>query len=121
VISTLGFENYNAREIGTNMYFFFHFTNNETISNFEGPKKLFKVFAVILHLNNKFQELYLPNHDISIDESLMLWKCRLSFKQYLPLKVPKFGIKTYELLEAITGYLWSFLVYTGKDTNLTPS
>jgi hypothetical protein len=36
----------------------------------------------------------------------------------MPLKASKFGIKTYELCEAITGYLWSFLVYTDKDTKL---
>jgi hypothetical protein len=95
-----------------------HFTDNETISNFEGPEKLFKIFPVILHLNNKFQELYLPNKDISIDESLTLWKGHLSFNQYLPLTVSKFGIKTYKLCDSTTGYLWSFLVYTGKDTKI---
>jgi hypothetical protein len=97
---------------------FLHFSDNETVSNFEGPEKLFKVFPVIFHLNNKFQELYLPSQDISIDESLTLWKGRLSFRQYLPLKASKFGIKTYELCDSTTGYLWSFLVYTGKDTKI---
>jgi hypothetical protein len=27
-------------------------------------------------------------------------------------------IKTYKLCDATTGYLWSFLVYTGKETKL---
>jgi hypothetical protein len=36
----------------------------------------------------------------------------------MSLKASKFGIKTYELFDASTGYLWSFLVYTGKDTKL---
>jgi hypothetical protein len=49
---------------------------------------------------------------------MTLWKGRLSFRQYLPLKASKFGIKTYELCDSITGYLWSFLVYTGKDTDI---
>jgi hypothetical protein len=92
-----------------------HFADNETINSFHRPKKPFKIFPVISHLNKKFQELYLPNRDISIDESL-LWKGRLSFKQYLPLKASKCGIKTYDLCDAITGYLWSFLVYAGKGT-----
>jgi hypothetical protein len=47
---------------------FLHFADNETMSNFEGLQKLFKIFPVILHMNNKLQELYLPNQDISIDE-----------------------------------------------------
>jgi hypothetical protein len=54
-----------------------HFANSETINNFQGPKKLFKIFPVISHLNNKFQELYLPNRDITIDESFTLWKGRM--------------------------------------------
>jgi hypothetical protein len=99
---------------------FLHFTDNESNSNFEGPEKLFKIFPVISHLNNKFQELYLPNEDISIEESLTDWKGHVSFKQYMPLKASKFVIKMYELCDAKTGYLWSFLVYTGKETKLDP-
>ena len=42
----------------------------------------------------------------------------LSFKQYLPLKSSQFEIKTFELCESHSGYLWSFAVYTGKETIL---
>jgi len=38
------------------------------------------------------------------------------FRQYIPLKSSKFGIKSYELCESSSGYLWSFIIYTGKDT-----
>jgi hypothetical protein len=63
--------------------------------------------------------LYLPNYDIVIDESLTLWKSRLSFKQYIPLKAAKFGIKSYELCESSMGYVWSFIIYTGQGMELT--
>jgi hypothetical protein len=53
------------------------------MSNFEGSEKLFKSFPVILHLNNKFQELYLPNQDISIDEITEALE-RLSVFQTVP-------------------------------------
>jgi hypothetical protein len=118
VISTPGFTDVITRDRLELICRFLHFTNNETISTFEGPEKLFKISPIISHLNNKFQELYLPNQDISIDESLTLWKGRLSFKQYLPRKASKFGIKTYELCDFTMGYLWSFLIYTGKDIEL---
>jgi hypothetical protein len=85
---------------------------------FQGPKKLFKIFPVISHLNNRFQELYLPNQDISVGESLMLWEGHLSFKQYLCLKASKFGIRRYVLCDTTTGYLWLCLVYASKDTKL---
>jgi hypothetical protein len=35
----------------------------------------------------------------------VFWTGHLSFKQYFPLKAPKFGTKIYELCDATTGYL----------------
>jgi hypothetical protein len=67
VISTPGFGDI-TRERLELICKFLYFTNNETINSFQGLKKLFKMFPVISHLNNKFQELYLPNQGISIDE-----------------------------------------------------
>jgi hypothetical protein len=40
--------------------------------------------------------LYIPDQNIAIDQSLTLWKGRLSFQQYIPLKSSKFGVKSYE-------------------------
>ena len=118
LISTPGFRDIITRDRLELICKYLHSANNENISTFVGPKKLFKIYPVIFHLNKKFQELCLPNQDISIDESMTLWKGRLSFKQYLSLKAAKFGIKTYELCDSTMGYLWSFIVYTGKDTEL---
>ncbi|PNF40920.1 hypothetical protein B7P43_G14977 [Cryptotermes secundus] len=98
---------------------FLHFSDNSKQNEYQGPSKLFKIYPVIQHLSRKFQILYLPGHNIAIDESLTLWKGRLSFKQYLPLKAAKFGIKTFELCESSSGYVWSFLVYTGQGMELT--
>ena len=73
-------------------------------------------YPVLSHLNTKFQSLYLPGQNIVIDESLTLWRGRLSFRQYIPIKSSKFGIKSYELCDSISGFLWSFIIYTGIDT-----
>jgi len=43
--------------------------------------------------------------DISVDESLMLWKGQLGFRQYIPIKRARFGIKSYELCESGSGYI----------------
>jgi hypothetical protein len=118
VISTPGFADIMSRDRFELICKFLHFIDNDSLQTYEGPPKLFKIYPILCHLNSKFQSLYLPKQNISIDESLTLWKGRLSFLQYLPLKASKFGIKTFELCESSTGYLWSFLVYTGKDTTL---
>ena len=60
--------------------------------------------------------MYLPGQNNAIDEPLTLWRGRLSFRQYISLKSSKFGIKSYELCDSSSGYLWSFIIYAGKDT-----
>ena len=44
----------------------------------------------------------------------MLWKGRLGFKQYIPNKRSRFGIKMFSLCE-VSGYPWNRFVYVGKD------
>ncbi|XP_046402046.1 piggyBac transposable element-derived protein 4-like [Ischnura elegans] len=97
---------------------FLHFVNNDAEGEFTGPKKIFKVYPIVSHLRSKFQTLYVPDENICIDESLTLWKGRLGFKQYIPLKAAKFGIKTFELCESKSGYLWNFFVYTGSGSDI---
>ncbi|XP_035212569.1 piggyBac transposable element-derived protein 4-like [Stegodyphus dumicola] len=55
--------------------------------------------------------------DISIDESLLPYKGRLSWKQYIPSKRARFGIKMFHLCESASGYIWRSIIYTGKDTS----
>jgi hypothetical protein len=105
ILSTPGFGDVISRERFELIMKFLHFADNTDKANYEGPAKLHKIFPVLSHLNYKFQNLFLPGQNISVDESLTLWKGRLSFKQYLPLKAAKFGIKTYELCESSSGYL----------------
>jgi hypothetical protein len=76
---------------------FFHFVDDATQDSYSGPKKLFKIHPVLTYLNNKFQTVYIPGKNVAVDESLTVWKGRLSFKIYLPLKSSKFVIKTFEL------------------------
>ena len=59
---------------------------------------------------------YSPRKSLSIDESLVLFKGRLSFKQYISSKRARFGIKLYQLC-TINDILLAFIVYHG---NLEP-
>ena len=61
----------------------------------------------------------MPGENICVDESLMLWKGRLGFRQYIKSKRARFGIKSYEICESTTGYVFDFIMYTGKDTEYT--
>lgn len=99
-----------------------HFVNNNILRTATGQdRKLQKIWPIIERLNSKFSSLYLPEQYIAIDESLLLWKGRLSFVQLIATKAARVGIKSYELCESRTGYLWKMLIYTGKGDKSQPA
>jgi hypothetical protein len=49
-----------------------------------GYDRLYKIRPIVDHLHEKFQEVYEPRQAICVDESLLLWKGRLIFRQYIP-------------------------------------
>lgn len=100
---------------------FLHFVDNSADSpQNEGlSPKLAKLAPVITFLNKKFSSLYNLGREISIDESLTLFKGRLSWAQTIRSKAARFGIKSYELCESLSGYLYNFFIYTGKNSNDT--
>lgn len=94
---------------------FLHFSNNEMPNQ---NKKFSKIKPVFDYICKRFVDVYTPEKDVSIDESLLLWKGRLSFMQYIRIKRARFGIKTYVLSEAKSGYIWKLIVYVGSETEL---
>lgn len=96
---------------------FLHFVDNEAYDEAtSGSKRLYKLKPILDHLNKKFQTVYTPECYVSVDESLMMWKGRLGWKVFIPSKRARFGIKSFELCEAESGYVWNFIIYIGKET-----
>ena len=52
----------------------------------------------------------------SIDESMIKFKGCIFFRQYMPKKPTKWGIKAFVLCEAERGYCLKSEIYTGKDS-----
>ena len=44
------------------------------------------------------------------------WRGRLIFRQYIPAKSHKYGIKLFKLCST-EGYTWSAKIYSGRDTS----
>lgn len=76
---------------------------------------LCKVRPLVTRLEQKFAEAYIPGKNITVDEGLVKFNGRLSFKQYMPMKPDKFGIKVWLLADADTYYVPRFQVYLGKN------
>ena len=81
------------------------------MTNFARLCKIRNIFDI---LNNKFYELYNPTEHLAIDEVIVLFKGRVIFRQYIPKKHKRFGIKIYKLCDAL-GYAYDMSVYLGKQ------
>jgi len=86
-------------------------SNNE-IDEIMGPMKKIQPFFDILLKN--FQKAYSPTEHLSIDESLLLHRGRLLFRQYIKGKKARYGIKFYELI-SFDGFVLNIEIYKGKQ------
>ena len=68
------------------------------------PKdKLFKIRPLLASLLPKYETVYVPEQIISIDESMIPFKGRIGFRQYIKSKRTRFGIKVWVLAESSSG------------------
>lgn len=80
-----------------------------------------KILPLVNFFNNRMQVIYYPDRELSIDESMVLWRGRLKFRQYIKGKRHKFGIKLYVLCEP-KGMSLKIIVYSGAaDRQLSGS
>ena len=77
-------------------------------------RKISRIEPLLNYVKEVCQEIYIPEKHITVDESLLLWKGRFLYKQYIPNKRSRFGIKFYELCESSSGYLWNLVMHCGK-------
>ncbi len=84
-----------------------------------GYDPLFKVRKLIDLLAPRFEEEYNIHEEVSVDEAMIPFKGRLSFKQYMKDKPTKWGIKVFVLADALNGYISRFQIYTGKNSALS--
>jgi len=64
----------------------------------------------------KFPNALSPGKFLSVDETLMGFKGRLSFKQYIPSKRCRFGAKFFVLVDYDTKFVVKLLAYQRKNT-----
>ncbi|KAJ8970715.1 hypothetical protein NQ314_001062 [Rhamnusium bicolor] len=79
----------------------------------EPPTQYGKIKPLVDFFSDKMKEIYYPSRELSIDESMVLWRGRLKFHQYVKGKRHKFGIKLYQLCEP-NGTVLKLIVYTGS-------
>ncbi|XP_050504786.1 piggyBac transposable element-derived protein 4-like [Diabrotica virgifera virgifera] len=89
-----------------------HFNNNPEEGEQVPEDRIYKIRPMINFFNKRMEEVYYPDRNLSLDESMVLHRGRLNFRQYLKNKKHKYGIKLYMLTEP-NGLILKFLVYSG--------
>jgi hypothetical protein len=115
LLTTDAFNMSMKRDTYRNILRFFHFNNNQNEPNRHDPQRdrMYKIRPLIDILNEKFQAAIQPEQQLSLDETLLLYKGRIAFRQYIPAKRARFGIKIFQLCEATSGYSYKFYIYAG--------
>ena len=94
------------------IFHFLHLADNTCVP---GNDKRYKVRHFATLLISQFQSLYTLHQEVTIDEAMIPFKGRLSFKQYIKAKPTKWGIKVFVLSDTTNGYIYRLQIYTGKD------
>lgn len=95
---------------------YWHFSDNTADHN--QNDRLYKLRDFINHINDACQAAVKPGAKLVIDESMIPWRGRLVFRQYLPNKTHKYGVKVYKLC-TVEGYTLRLILYCGKSRDNT--
>lgn len=76
---------------------------------------IIKIRYIVEQLRTSFKSAFYPFEKLCIDESLLKFKGRYYFKQFVPSKRSRFGIKSFVLCDIQTGYIQDLLVYSGAN------
>ncbi|XP_026017116.1 piggyBac transposable element-derived protein 4-like [Astatotilapia calliptera] len=64
--------------------------------------------------------MYRPGPEVTVDERLVPFRGRCPFRQYMPSKPARYGIKIWVACDARSSYAWKMQVYTGKPDKRGP-
>ena len=86
-----------------------------------GHDKLAHVRQVMELVRSKCKTMFDAHQNTSIDEAMIAFRGRLGFRQYIPSKPTKYGIKVWMRCDPENGYTNDFQVYTGKAHGEAPA
>ena len=100
--------------------------NDRSGYNREDPDrdKLYLIRPILDLVNKRCLQNYKPHRENAVDEAMVKFRGTLGFRQYMPAKPTKYGIKVWERADSTNGYVCEFEVYVGKpqggqrETNL---
>lgn len=91
---------------------FWHFEDNETADKAD---RLYKVRKLLNMANELVKNIQKPGEIIAVDESMIPFRGRLKFRQYIPNKTHKYGVKFFKVC-GTNGYTYKIIIYEGKQS-----
>lgn len=77
--------------------------------------KLAPIREIFDYTVNNFQKAYNPSSYVTIDEQLIAFRGKCSFRQYIPSKPAKYGIKIFALVDTKNAYAYNLEIYAGTQ------
>lgn len=65
-------------------------------------------------INTNLLKYYIPGKNLTIDEQLVPFRGRVSFRQYIPSKPDKYGMKIWWICDSVNSYPLKGIPYLGK-------
>lgn len=91
------------------------FDDKSTRSARQQNDKLAAIREMFNSFVDKCNTLYEPSPFVCIDETLVSFRGRCSFRVYIPSKPDRYGIKVWSLCDCGTSYVSNMQVYLGKQ------
>jgi hypothetical protein len=110
------FRNIMSRNRFEQIWWCLHFNNNALQE--QSTKRLFKIQPLLEFFLEKFQAVYKPNQELSLDEAVIPWRGRLSIRTYNPGKIIKYGLLVRVVSESTSGYIGNLEIYAGEGKKL---
>ena len=96
------------------------FDNIELRAGVRINRKFAKMEEIFDIFKNNIFVLLMPGAHLCVDETLFSFRGKCSFRQYMPSKPAKYGIKFWVLVDVVSSYVLVIDPYLGKDESSTP-
>lgn len=96
---------------------FITFDDIEKRTNHTSHDKFYKMRIVFERFRSKIRTAFEPYSHLCVDEELYAFRGKCGFRQYLPSKPAKYGIKYFCINDVKTSYLLDVVPYLGRESS----
>lgn len=94
-----------------------HFADQDIVHEYQQKDKLIEIREVMNIFVKACQDMYNPSEFMTIGEILVSFRGSCPFKQYVPSKAKRYGIKMFALVDTQMPYTKNLEIDVGTDSN----